>query len=825
MGGGASAGGLTPDHVFEAVSMLRSGAASMNHTSLLPLIGAAGLEMNSFLLCDPELDFVPSLLTAFKSDTGFLRTSALLILQNLSNFERNRLYLCSDDLGLVVCLLNLIQSCPDQSIVAGACRILQNVVAPTAKGISECCAICYEIDNYFPILMTKLRESKSSDVIKAILGILRCFAKHSYVSVLCGRFRLIPLLTQMLTTEHLQPAVMLLRIISIHADDRVAEELLEAALPAVGLLVLAEAGTDTSQWLTAKGVAEWLVFLMYSARFPAIATALKENKGIEVFKPLSVLAPCEGSVALKASILLAFLCGRDEAERGHSGVNDTIMDTLIDALNASLSGEVFGLDAAGVFRIPLLLSAFNTMIISDSNKRAFCNNSRVLPLLKRVLQCAIESNPDVDAIYGGGSDDPDYITLALNTVFSMSFIDEDVINDDLKYFSRESGILELVLQLNQRSILTEEAKHTARLLIGRLSFSSSDKSGDGPDDSEYVPLVSPRGGDPSRLRSGSKGSPFGKQNSSSTATTTSAERPHSRSSSPTNTAAVNTSGGGATSSASAATSSYGPRVTAGENPFPARDVVNTSPSPQNKSGSHIMLSYCYTEKRSAIKLQSELKKLGYDVWRDETGSSLVARMDGAYDDDMLAKAVESASHVVVCVSRSYKESQFCRMEANYAQQLCRNDRLQMHWVMLESDYTPISKGTSCNGWLGLMIGDDPWYPGFHDAAICASALKLTSIFGKAGYIESASDTVSGGRGSREDGLNVVAAYDLLMSSDEDDPSTASPAVKALLKRFGVKCAEDLEYLERDNLVELSNELKIVSRKKFLLAMKAVDTRK
>ena len=86
-------------------------------------------------------------------------------------------------------------------------------------------------------------------------------------------------------------------------------------------------------------------------------------------------------------------------------------------------------------------------------------------------------------------------------------------------------------------------------------------------------------------------------------------------------------------------------------------VDNSAPSPQTPSTTqqrkHVMLSYCWADaaKPELVKaLGKLLQEQGIDVWRDETGSSLVGPMSDSTDETM-ALAVEASSVVVICVSQ------------------------------------------------------------------------------------------------------------------------------------------------------------------------------
>ena len=63
-------------------------------------------------------------------------------------------------------------------------------------------------------------------------------------------------------------------------------------------------------------------------------------------------------------------------------------------------------------------------------------------------------------------------------------------------------------------------------------------------------------------------------------------------------------------------------------------------------------------------------------------------MSGSVDQRM-AEAVENASVFIMCVSREYRESGNCRMEAQYASDKVKKNKLKkVIPVMMQEDYTP-----------------------------------------------------------------------------------------------------------------------------------------
>ncbi len=80
--------------------------------------------------------------------------------------------------------------------------------------------------------------------------------------------------------------------------------------------------------------------------------------------------------------------------------------------------------------------------------------------------------------------------------------------------------------------------------------------------------------------------------------------------------------------------------------------------------------------------------------------------------EAMAQAVEQSSFVILFISRAYKESGNCRLEAEYAFGYRQGGSLQLLFVMCEPDYTCTSKPDRVSGWLGIMVGQTLWYPGW-----------------------------------------------------------------------------------------------------------------
>jgi hypothetical protein len=146
----------------------------------------------------------------------------------------------------------------------------------------------------------------------------------------------------------------------------------------------------------------------------------------------------------------------------------------------------------------------------------------------------------------------------------------------------------------------------------------------------------------------------------------------------------------------------------------ALGIASQAPVPHPSSTAaatkqHVMLSYCWGAKKElVVELGASLRAKGVDVWRDEEGSQCVPAMSGSTDDCMAA-AIEHSHTIIVCVSRAYKASANCRMEAKYANDMHKRGKVNLVFAMMEQDYTTRSSPEYVDGWLGLMVGDQLWH--------------------------------------------------------------------------------------------------------------------
>ena len=106
---------------------------------------------------------------------------------------------------------------------------------------------------------------------------------------------------------------------------------------------------------------------------------------------------------------------------------------------------------------------------------------------------------------------------------------------------------------------------------------------------------------------------------------------------------------------------------------------------------HIMLSYNWDHQSVIKRVNTLLQSRGYAVWID------IEKMQGSTVEAM-ADAVEGAAVMCYGISRAYKESANCRLEAQYAYQRQK----EMVPLLVEEGYR-------ADGWLGMLLGTRVWY--------------------------------------------------------------------------------------------------------------------
>lgn len=106
-------------------------------------------------------------------------------------------------------------------------------------------------------------------------------------------------------------------------------------------------------------------------------------------------------------------------------------------------------------------------------------------------------------------------------------------------------------------------------------------------------------------------------------------------------------------------------------------IIDSKKETENFQNKYIMISYQRESREICLAIKKELERSGKKVWID------VENIAGSSIDSM-AKAIEEAECVLVCMSEFYKASPNCRSEAEYLRQL------QKPFVPLivQQDYKP-----------------------------------------------------------------------------------------------------------------------------------------
>ncbi|XP_013413002.1 uncharacterized protein LOC106175503 [Lingula anatina] len=150
------------------------------------------------------------------------------------------------------------------------------------------------------------------------------------------------------------------------------------------------------------------------------------------------------------------------------------------------------------------------------------------------------------------------------------------------------------------------------------------------------------------------------------------------------------------------------------------EIVSRVPQENVKSGQHIMISYNWKDQSVLLKIKDALQQLGYNVWMD------VEQMSGSTLQAM-AEAVEKSIVVLICISEGYKNSDNCRLEAEYAFTL----RKPIIPLMMQYKYTP-------DGWLGALRGSKLFFDFSRDYNFNVKLQGLVKELGERGKVTGAS---------------------------------------------------------------------------------------
>ena len=578
--------------------------------------------------------------------------------------------------------------------------------------------------------------------------------------------------------------------------------------PSVLFEKLKALGPEPKKWGSRDSVSKFIMYFFMSFAYVADgAAALKAMGGVAVLSPLLDTDGCE---ALMAAIAMAHMTGRDEASvvMKHGSIAESpgkslleehphLVDMLMDVFEAQLKGgygEAFNRMTQrwgylwAMFKPYSTVGALRVISISDANKRVLAT-TRVIPMLAELLQRFLDNLPPIqkefrstfvsfDRIGGGGAD---YVTAAtaIEAIVQLSFF----------YDSEDELREKLVYEITTTGFVVEKKKMTVEELFEGLLLIGPPRALDRESRGRVQVLLM-------RLR--------GARGEESTLSTT----------------AVTTS--------SAATADAGS----------AREGAMGSSGPLGRR-QHVMLSYAWGAKKDLVTvLGAHLRSMGYDVWRDEEGSAIVPSMSGDTDERM-AQAIESSHTVVVCVSPQYKESVNCRSEAQYCKAWKRTHGLQLMYVMMDDEYTTMSKTQTVDGWLGFMVGTELWYPLWAADKVQGTATELAKLIGDnakcggnfvlesptsdVGPIGPTPDPTPGTPGTPGPPIIQVPTTPaptnptqaMWLTLHDSDKIKDSAGLTSFLSELGVLQADDLSVLEEGEIITLGKFLKPVQSRVFV----------
>ena len=210
---------------------------------------------------------------------------------------------------------------------------------------------------------------------------------------------------------------------------------------------------------------------------------------------------------------------------------------------------------------------------------------------------------------------------------------------------------------------------------------------------------------------------------------------------------------------------------------------NNADKTEGTTGNHVMISYLWDAQEVLVKVKKKLQASGYRVWMD------LERMGGSTLEAM-AKAVENAAVILVCVSERYKESPNCRSEAEYAYQL-KKDIIPLK---MQRNYT-------ADGWLGMLVGPKLWIDFHCKRDIDSGVGKLIKELGGRGKDVDATDGPVEALIRQREASVVTAPPPQSLTKVS---SWTNQDVKKWLTQIGLEqvCKEDISEFNGQRLIDL-----------------------
>ncbi|MGH0134323.1 UNVERIFIED_CONTAM: hypothetical protein FKN15_051725 [Acipenser sinensis] len=148
-----------------------------------------------------------------------------------------------------------------------------------------------------------------------------------------------------------------------------------------------------------------------------------------------------------------------------------------------------------------------------------------------------------------------------------------------------------------------------------------------------------------------------------------------------------------------------------------------------------MISYCHKQRDMVKRIADELKTRGIQVW-----------IDDSIQEDLtqeISKAITNAWAVIVCFSKAYEESRWCKQEIEFA----AHSNKRMFFLKME-EFTP-------QGWFQMHMGSRKYYKFIDDDSFNENIGRLIKI------IKEADKRLFEVRTKFIEGVNVAIIQDLL----------------------------------------------------------------
>ena len=184
-----------------------------------------------------------------------------------------------------------------------------------------------------------------------------------------------------------------------------------------------------------------------------------------------------------------------------------------------------------------------------------------------------------------------------------------------------------------------------------------------------------------------------------------------------------------------------------------------------KNDFRVMLSYCWNDQSTVLKLKEILDKHDIPYWID------VENMQGDVIDCM-ADAVESSTIILCCVSTSYFKSGPCRQEATFA------SSLKKHIIPVRIE------DFQFRGWMGVLMSSMLYYDVGPNLCNTSNLENLLSVI-----------------------KDKYASYEPATSDDDDEESSSTNVRHASVEKVG-------EWLQENDLgeyVDIFREKKICGK--------------